>query len=135
MLQDRVLFIEPVPADQVVSYIASASLGVASFQLTSLNNYYATPNKLFEYIHAGLPVVGSDFPELKRVIEGYKIGRTFNAEDPEDIATAINLVLADDEEYQAMRRNVSEAAKIFNWENESRKLVALYEGLSDRTND
>jgi len=134
MLQDRVLFIEPVPADQVVAYIASASLGIVITQFTSLNNYYGTPNKLFEYIHAGLPVVGSDFPELKRVIEGYKIGRTFDPEDPEDIATAINLVLADEEEYQAMRRNTLEAAKVFNWENESRKLVALYEGLSSRKN-
>ena len=135
MLEDRVLFVEPVPADQVVAYIASASLGVASFQLTSLNNYYATPNKLFEYMAAGLPVVGSNFPELKRVIEGYKIGRTFDPENPEAIATAINLVLADEKKYQAMRKNALEAAKIFNWENESRKLVALYEGLSDRTND
>lgn len=135
MLVDRVLFLEPVPPEEVVEYIASASLGVTSFQFTSLNNYYATPNKLFEYIHAGLPVVGSNFPELKRVIEGYRLGKTFDPENPEDIASAINWVLSDKDRYEEMRRNALEAAKIFNWENESKKLLSLYEGLSDKAND
>ena len=82
-----------------------------------------------------MPVVGSNFPELKRVIEGYRLGKTFDPENPEDIASAINWVLSDKDRYEEMRRNALEAAKIFNWENESKKLLSLYEGLSDKAND
>jgi len=84
------------------------------------------PNKLFECISAGHPTIGSNFPELRRIIEGYHIGRTFRPDDPKDIAKAINYVLSDKERYKGMCRQGLEAAKIFNWKNESKKLLAIY---------
>jgi len=132
-LWDKVLFTEPVPPEDLVEHIASASVGVAIYQFTSLNNYYASPNKLYEYMHAGLPVVSSDFPALKEIVEGYQLGRTFDPEVPEDIASSINDVLSDERKYDEMRKNALEAAKIFNWENESGKLLATYERLGFRS--
>ena len=129
----KVLFTEPVPPEDLVEHIASASVGVAIYQFTSLNNYYASPNKLYEYMHAGLPVVSSDFPALKEIVEGYQLGRPFDPEVPEDIASSINDVLSDERKYDEMRKNALEAAKIFNWENESSKLLATYERLSLRS--
>jgi len=131
----RVFFTEPVAPDRVVYYCMSANMGVVIYLRTSLNNYYATPNKLYEYIHAGLPVVSSDFPALKEVVEGYGLGYTFDPEEPESIAEAINGVLADEKRYDTMRRNALEAAGIFNWEMESRKLLEIYRRLSQRIGD
>jgi len=134
-LDRRVFFTEPVAPDQVVYYCMSASVGVVIYLRTSLNNYYATPNKLYEYIHAGLPVISSDFPALKEVVEGYGLGCTFAPMDPGRIAAAINWVLADEQRYGTMRRNALEAARIFNWENESRKLLEIYRRLSHSLDD
>jgi len=127
---DRVVFLDPVPPYEHVSYIASASVGVAAFQPICLNYYYVAPNKLFEYLNAGLPVVCSDLPEMKRVVEGYNAGRTFDVEDPADIAAAIEWVLSDKDRYEELRRNARKAAEVYNWENESRKLLAVYKELS-----
>jgi glycosyltransferase involved in cell wall biosynthesis len=134
-LGDRVLFAPPVAPDRVVGHISSAQIGVMPFLDFGLNHYYATPNKLWECISAGLPVVGSNFPALKAIVEGYRLGRTCNPEDPEDIAAAINWVLADKKRYEEMKRNALEAAKIFNWETESRKLLEVYRRLSQRADD
>lgn len=130
-LSERVRFTHPVPQQEVLYYTASATLGVIPYQFVGLNNYYSSPNKLFEYIAGGLPVVGSNFPELKKVIEGYSLGKTFNPDDPEDIAEAINYVLSDKDRYDEMKKNALRAAKIFNWENESKKLLRIYRRLED----
>ena len=133
--EKRVYFTEPVAPEQVVYYCMSASVGVVIVLCTSLNNYYATPNKLYEYIHAGLPVVSSDFPALKEIVEKYGLGCTFDPEKPESIAAAINFILADEERYNAMRENALEAARIFNWETGSQKLLEIYRRLRYRFDD
>jgi len=134
-LERRVYFTGPVAPDRVVYYGMSASVGVVIVLHTSLNNYYATPNKLYEYISAGLPVVSSDFPALKEVVEGYGLGYTFDPDEPESIAAAINRVLADDQRYDTMRKNALEAARIFNWEIESKKLLDIYQRMSHHLDD
>jgi glycosyltransferase involved in cell wall biosynthesis len=134
-LGDRVLFAPPVAPDRVVGHISSAQIGVMPFLDFGLNHYYATPNKLWECIGAGLPVVGSNFPVLKSIVEGYRLGCTCDPEYPRDIANAINYVLTDKCRYEEMKRNALEAAKIFNWENESVKLMDVYRRLSQRADD
>jgi len=134
-LEDRVLFAPPVEPDQVVGHISSAQVGVIPILNVSLNHYYATPNKLWECMSAGLPVVSSNFPALKAIVEGYHLGCTCDPEYQRDIANAINWVLADKKRYKEMRMNALKAAKIFNWENESRKLLEIYRRLSHRFDD
>jgi glycosyltransferase involved in cell wall biosynthesis len=134
-LENRVLFLEPVPPAELVDYIASATLGVVIYQLAGLNSYLASPNKLYEYIHAGLPVVGSDFPALKEIIGLYGFGSTFDPEKPESIAAAIDFVLADEQRYAIMSQNALKAAQIFNWETESAKLLGIYRRLGQRSDD
>ncbi len=128
-VSSRVSFFGPVPSEEVTAFASTADLGIAPIENRCLSYYYCSPNKLFEYIAAGLPVVASNFPELKRIIEGYGLGTTFDPEDPRDIARAINEVLSDPVKYEEMRQNALNAAKIFNWENESEKLLAIYKSL------
>lgn len=129
-LDKRVIFCPPVPSDKVSEYISSASVGIICTQNTSLNNYYTSPNKLFEYLTAGLPVVASDFPFLRYVIETHRIGKACDPTSPQDIARALAWVLSDEYRYQDLRANVLKAAAVFNWDNEARKLVNTYRGLA-----
>ncbi len=133
-LADRVYFFGEVPFDEVTRHAMSADIGLVLHQNIGLNYYYVSPNKLFECMAAGLPVVGSNFPDLKKYIEGYNLGVTCDPESPKDIAEAIDYILSDETRYNEMRKNALEAAKVFNWENESKKLVALYDGLGQKSN-
>jgi glycosyltransferase involved in cell wall biosynthesis len=128
----RFSFFGPVSPDEVAAYAADADLGVAPIENACLSYYYCSPNKLFEYIAAGLPVIASDFPELRRVVHDYDIGCTFDPADPQDIARAVQTVLSRPDRLREMRENAKRAAGAFNWENESQKLVALYAKLGRR---
>lgn len=130
--RDRVHFFDAVPFDEVTRYAMSAHISLVLHQNLGLNYYYVTPNKLFESIGAGLPVVGSNFPEIKRFIDSFHFGLTCDPTNPKEIANAINYLLSDNDRYETMRRNALEAAKTLNWENESRKLISLYEELKNK---
>lgn len=128
-LENKVFFIPPVLPDYVVAYISQASVGVITTLNTSLNQYFTSPNKLFEYINAGLPVVCSDLPVLKGIVEGYGLGSTCNPKDPADIAQVINSMLANKSRYIEYKKNVNKAAGKFNWETEVKKLIHVYEKI------
>ena len=129
-MESRVSFFGPVPSDEVTIYAASADLGVAPIENACLSYYYCSPNKVFEYIHAGLAVVASDFPELRRVIHQHDIGYTFNPDDPRDISRAVNYIFENPERWQRMKQNTLTASQYYNWENESKKLLNLYGTLN-----
>jgi glycosyltransferase involved in cell wall biosynthesis len=126
---DRFAFYGPVATDQVIHYAAGADLGVAPIANACLSYYYCSPNKLFEYMNAGLPVIASNFPELEKTVLGHEIGYTFDPESPEDIAKAARFILDDPEKARAMHDNALQAASLYNWGNESKKLLEIYERM------
>jgi glycosyltransferase involved in cell wall biosynthesis len=126
-LEERVTIVDPVPADEVVAHAARATIGVIPYEPVGLNNTFTTPNKLFDYMAAGLPVVASRLPELSRFVEGEEIGVTFTPGDPASLSAAIDRTLTDPAAYDRMRERAREASRRFTWERESRKLLALYE--------
>ena len=127
-LGERVRIVPPVPPAEVVAAAAGASVGVIPYEPVGLNNTYTTPNKLFDYMAAGLPVVASRLPELVRFVEGGELGLTFEPGDPAALAAALNELLADPARRERMRERARESARRYTWERESRKLLALYEG-------
>jgi glycosyltransferase involved in cell wall biosynthesis len=122
-------FFGPVPSDQVTVYAAGADLGIAAIMNVCLSYYFCSPNKIFEYLQAGIPIIASDFPELRKIIHTYGIGATFNPEDPADIARAARQILDNPGEIDAMRRRLSKAALRHNWSIESKKLHKIYRDL------
>lgn len=126
-LGERVTIAPPVPPAEVVSSATGAAVGVIPYEPVGLNNTYTTPNKLFDYMAAGLPVVASRLPELIRFVEQGEMGLAFTPGDPTALATALNEVLADPERYAQMRARAREAGRRYTWERESPKLLALYE--------
>jgi glycosyltransferase involved in cell wall biosynthesis len=129
-VESRFSFVGPVPSEEVVTYAACADLGIAPIKNVCLSYYYCLPNKLFEYILAGVPVIASNFPEMEKVIHKYEIGYTFDPEDSRGIARVIRKVLDNRQHYQKMKQNTITASHAYNWEKESKKLLEIYQTLS-----
>jgi len=127
-LDGRVRFLPPVSQEVLLDWTASADVGVIPFQAASLNNTYACPNKLFEYLQAGLPVAASDLPELARVVRGEGVGVTFDPTSPAAIAAAVDRLLgcADSAD---LRERVDLARARYCWEEEAETLLGVYAGL------
>lgn len=129
-MQGKVRIVAPVSRAELLAHTAGADVGVIPYQPVGLNNYYTTPNKLFEYIAAGLPIAASAVPELERFLGNHGVGLTFDPYDPRAIASTINRMLSDAELLAQMRASAKDAATVLNWEHEQTKLVRLYQELS-----
>lgn len=103
--------------------------GLVTF-LPSPNHIDAQPNKMFEYMSAGVPVIGSHFPLWKQIIEGNQCGLCVDPLDTRAIARAIDYLVTHPEEAEQMGRNGQKAVKDqYNWVIEEQKLLALYKSL------
>jgi len=120
---DRVHFLEPVPPDGIRAAIRDADAGISMLEDTCLNHRYALPNKLFDYIHAGLPVLGADLPEIGNVLSEHDIGLTSRPDRPEQIAKTMEAMLDVDKQAH-WRANLPAAGRVFAWEETSRAFLA-----------
>ena len=87
------------------------------------------PNKIFEAMMAGVPVVASDFPDMRTLISERGIGLTVNPESVADIAKAIGALVQDGGARASMRENALEAAKIYHWGEQSKRLLEVYRAI------
>lgn len=124
----NVRFARPVAVERVVEAAARADVGIVPYLPTNLCNYYASPNKFFEYLSAGLPVAASDIPFMRKVITENKVGALFDPSDPRSIADAINRITRNGS-LTRCRRNVASALRKYNWNTETRKLLRVYTKL------
>ena len=125
-LQERVTFTGRVTPETLRNYTASADLGIAFDKNVSPNHYYSLPNKLFEYIHAGTPVISSNLPERKRIIEQYEVGVVLSDLAPQTVADAINAILENKALLTQLKENCRTAAQELNWENEEKVVKRLF---------
>ena len=127
---ERVHVLPPVPSMDVIDVAASANVGVSPIVPSCLNYRYSLPNKLFQYMAAGLPVVASDFPQVREVVERAGGGLVVDTQRPAQIARAINQILAEPAQAQVMgergRRAVEER---FNWATSAQALLDVYSGV------
>ncbi len=126
-VEDRVHYLEPVAPAEVVPFLRTADIGLIPI-LRFPSHEMALPNKVFEYLFAGLPVVTSDMPSMHAFVGQAGIGEVFAAEDPYDLAVAVRQVLAARSTY---RENVSQPKLLqeVSWETQSGHLRALYADL------
>ncbi len=123
---ERVRFLPPVAPGEIRRHAVGADVGIATIQATFLSYRYALPNKLFDYLHAGLPIVASDFPDMRALIDRYGVGAVCDPASPRSVAEAIDRVAGDPD----LRRNARAAAQDFTWEHEREKLLGLVRGLA-----
>ena len=122
-LEEVVRFFGPVPNDELISYSASADIGLANIVNSSVSYHTSLPNKLFEYVMAGIPVVGSDSPEIGRIVQQEAIGEVCDAEDAEALADAIRVIASNPDRYAD---GLDRAARRYNWAVEEQQLLDLY---------
>ena len=128
-LGKRVYFHPAVSPDILLDWTRGADVGVHPIKGTCQNHRLCLPNKLFEYIQARLPVVVTDLPEMKKVVEKYGVGEVFRDGDVEDLAAKIDYVLMSKHKY---RSAVSAAAKELNWDVEKHRLIDVYKTVLSR---
>lgn len=125
-LTERVHFIPTVSLADLPSYTASADIGVQPIENTCLNHFTTDSNKLFEYLIAGLPVVATDLPEIRRIVRTYNIGLLVRESDDQQLIDALNRLVGDPQLRTTLAANATNAAMRLNWEQQEAQLVSLY---------
>ncbi|MDO5645563.1 MAG: glycosyltransferase [Dermabacter sp.] len=128
-LGERVHVVGPVLPHEVTAALADGDVSVVHIRPTVLSYRFALPNKLFESIRAGLPIVAADLPDMARVVTSLGVGRTSALDDPADLARALTETMADADTYRAAARA---AAAHLTWEAEADNLVDLVSAAINR---
>lgn len=124
---DRMHIVAPVPSPQVVDYLSGATFGVHPLLPGAPNHEMALPNKIFEYLHAGIPLVVSDCRTMAQFVTTNQIGRSFHFGDVDSLAAAIEEVLTGLAEGRL--RPAPDLAEQYSWEAQEPALAAAYSGL------
>lgn len=128
----NIYYHEAVSPDLLLGYSASADVGLSLIENTCLSYYYCMPNKLFEYVMAGIPVIVSDLFEMRRLVTEHGIGIVAAENSPEGIRDAVSE--AKRLEADRLRQNLQKFAAHYNWEEQEKVLVKVYESLREGEN-
>ena len=113
-----------VPPDEVLDYTASADVGVTLVEDACLSYRYCLPNKLFEYVMARIPVVVSDLPEMKKLVNEYKIGAVWDAGSGQSIFSALKRIVSTPP--VELINNQNSMAGLFNWDEQEKNMIGAY---------
>jgi glycosyltransferase involved in cell wall biosynthesis len=127
-IAERLIILPPVPPVQVAAAIRAADAAAILVRSDSWNVRGGLPNKFYEAVAAGVPVVASDLLVLRRVVRRHSLGVLCRADDPQSIAAALREVLTPDAQAR-YRACVREAQQVFNWQHEAERLRAFYREL------
>ena len=122
----KVKFIGRLPFAELSDYTRQAKIGISLEEDMGLNYRYALPNKIFDYIRAGVPVIGSDLPEIQAIVKKHQIGEILTQRSPENLANQINLMLNDETKRKLWISNLKRASNELTWENEEKTLMTVF---------
>jgi glycosyltransferase involved in cell wall biosynthesis len=130
----RVRVLPAVPPTELLDWVASADVVAMPIQPTTLNHRYTTPNKLFEAMAVGVPVVASDLPGMAPTVREVDAGLLVDPTDPTAIAAACRTLLDEAPEVAAERRRriLAAAHATYNWEEQMARLLDEYGRLTGR---
>ncbi len=127
--EDRVRFVGKVASSEILPLTAGADLGIIPYQPIDMNHRLCSPNKFFEFVQSGVPIVAHDLVFLREMGRRYGVVSVGDLSTASGIARAIREVLDDDQCLQQMRNACRQAAMTLNWETEAKKLVEAYPRL------
>ena len=127
----KVKFIQPLPWDTLMRYTKSADIGMSIEKDTNLNYRYSLPNKLFDYISAGIAIIASELPETGKILRENLCGMIIDKVTPEKIAGALTKLKNNPAELAKLKKNTVIASERLNWENESLKVEGFYRSIVD----
>lgn len=131
---ERVKFAGMIRSDELLNHTAGGDMGALLMEDVALNNKLALPQKLFQYLSAGLPQIVSPMPEIAGFVEKENTGIVVSLKDPEKDAMTISDLFADSTRLEQVKLNCRESSKANNWEIESGKLIDIYKRLGGISN-
>jgi glycosyltransferase involved in cell wall biosynthesis len=123
----NIFFHKAVSPEVLLDYTVSADFGISTIEDSCLSYRYCLPNKLFEYIMAEVPVVVSNLPEMKKIVEKNQIGVVVETDSIKGTIEAIEKAISLDKEI--MKKNLKKAKAFYNWEEQERVLLKIYKEL------
>lgn len=128
-VEDRVFFLGQIPSDEMLNYSVGADIGVIPYKPIDDNHLYCSPNKLFEYILAGVPIVSNKLPFFQLIQNRYDCINTTDMESPKEFGSKISELLSNEEKLGKLKENCRKAAEELNWDEEGKKLLKIYGNL------
>jgi glycosyltransferase involved in cell wall biosynthesis len=122
----KVFLSETVGVSNLLDYTSGAYIGISLIENYGLSYYYSLPNKFFEYCHAGIPIIASNFPEMAKIIKEYKIGEICEPTNKNEIIDKIMMLINNPEIYSLYKNNCTQAAEYFTWEIQEKKLLNAF---------
>ena len=125
-LEKKVIFLGKILPKDLPAYTESADLGISLEEDAGLSYRYSLPNKIFDYVQAGIPVLASDLPVFNQLVQEFKIGEILKKRDPENLAFFIEKIYSNKESY---KESLIKAADLFNWNVEKKELIAFIKNI------
>ena len=122
-LIDQVFFLGKLTQEDLPQVTASVDIGVSLIENLSVSYYYALPNKLFEYIMAEVPVITSNLPQMKEIVEKYDVGFAVDINNKAELIDALKKLAEDSRFYENKKQNCHIASQELNWEKEVTNLL------------
>jgi len=116
-----------IPQKEVMIAFSNCDAGIHAIENTCLNHYYCLPNKFFQITQSQKPILASNFPEMKKIIDNYNLGYTFDPSSPKNIALVVNQFV--EEKFKVSEEDYKRYTNDFSWKNEQKKLLDLVSSL------
>jgi len=126
-LNHKVKFLGRLPLHKLHEVTCQADLGISLEEDLGLNYRFSLPNKLFDYIQAGVPVLVSNLPEMRKIVDHYQVGAVAETHQRKELAELLKSALFDQEKRAMWKQNLPRAASELCWENEEVVLMQVYE--------
>jgi len=126
---DKVKFLGSVSPEELKRITPHYYIGITLFEAGAKSNYYSLANRFFDYIHAGVPQLTSDYPVYREMNKVHEIALLIGDSSPNGISTHLNLLLEDDKLWSRLNKNCPIAAAEWNWNNESKSLTQFYKNV------
>ncbi|MDP4285385.1 MAG: glycosyltransferase [Bacteroidota bacterium] len=129
-LGNSILFKGKFLPDELDELTMHSYIGVNFVEPLGQNQILSLANKFFDYMHNAIPQVTMNFPEYKKINDEYEVAILIDELSITAISNSLNLLLTDKELYNRLQQNCLEARKVYNWENEEKKLIAFYDKVA-----
>ena len=126
-LEKKVIFRGMVRPDELRTITRAAYAGITLFDPRGISNYYSLANRFFDYIHAGIPQLAVNYPAYQEINNSCPIAVLIDEPGIRQVSDALNMLLNNTELYETLLVNCKQARLRYNWQEEEKKLVRLYQ--------
>ena len=125
-LSDRITILPKVPFEVLRAITRQADLGLSLDKPTNVNHIYGLPNKIFDYLHSGVPVLISRLVELEKIVHKYDVGTFIDNHEPPHIAARIEDIFRDPQRLESWKRHTDNVREELNWEREGQVVLEIF---------